>query len=169
MILNTDKTVVMNTCLNYRQSYDDDLPVVEGAMVSPSPCTKFLGVSIDNKLSFNAHVDAIVSKCNARLFLMRKLKANGLNNEGLRTFYRSNIRSLICYAIPAWYTFLSDLNKTRLERLQRSATRIIFSDFDYEARLSLLNIPLLNDFILTCHTLTFAKSWKTTDTLFTID
>ena len=137
MILNTDKTVVMNTCLNYRQSYDDDLPVGEGAMVSPSPCTKFLGVLIDNKLSFNAHVDAIVSKCNARLFLMRKLKANGLNNEGLRTFYRSNISSLICYAVRAWYTFLSDHNKTRLERLQRSATRIIFSDFDYEARLSL--------------------------------
>ena len=96
--------------------------------ISPSECTKFLGIFIDNKLSFNSHVNSLVSKCNARLFLMRKLKTFGLNNDGLKTFYVSNIRSVMSYAAPAWYTLLSNTNKQRLERLQRSATRIITPD-----------------------------------------
>ena len=146
MILNAEKTEIMNTCLSFRSQYDDDL-FLDDVKISPSECTKFLGIFIDNKLSFNSHVNSLVSKCNARLFLMRKLKTFGLNNDGLKTFYVSNIRSVMSYAAPAWYTLLSNTNKQRLERIQRSATRIITPDIDYDERLTILQLPYLNDFL----------------------
>ena len=57
--------------------YDDDL-FLDDVKISPSECTKFLGIFIDNKLSFNSHVNSLVSKCNARLFLMLFLQVKNI-------------------------------------------------------------------------------------------
>ena len=57
---------------------------------------------------------------------MRQLKVQGLNTEGLETFYTSNVRSILLYGAPAWYSFISKDSKDMLERIQRSATRIIY-------------------------------------------
>ena len=38
-----------------------------------------LGIVFNSKLSFNSHVENLVSKCNSHIFLMRKLKTIGLN------------------------------------------------------------------------------------------
>lgn len=146
MLLNTDKTEIMNTSLSHRHSYEDSVDS-NGVPLTPGLHTKFLGIFIDNKLSFNTHVDNIVSKCNSRLFLMRKLRTVGLGNDSLKIFYASNIRSVACYAAPAWFTLLSDNNKERLERIQRSATRIIYPELCYAERLDMLSLPLLADFM----------------------
>jgi hypothetical protein len=87
--------------------------------LQPQSSVKFLGAFVDQKLNFNKHIDCLISKCNTRLFLMRKLKLIGLNVEGLKIFYTTNIRSIMRYAISAFYTFLSDHNKSRLESVER--------------------------------------------------
>lgn len=85
------------------------------------------------------------------------MKTLGLSEEGLKLFYTSNVRSLTCYAAPAWYTVLSDFNKQRLESIQRYATRIILPEFNYEERLESLDIPLLNDFLFHLASAHFSK------------
>ena len=90
--------------------------------ISPSEETKFLGIIVENKLSFSSHVDHIISKCNSRLLLMRQLKMLGLNAAGLKTFYTSTIRSLLLYGAPAWHSILNSTNKDKLELVQRSAS-----------------------------------------------
>ena len=146
MLLNAEKTVVMNTSLSSKKTYDDDI-FSNGTVLSPVDHTKLLGVVIDSKLSFNQHIEFLVSKSNSRLFLMRKLKTLGLNATGLKTFYETNIRSLLVYGSPAWYTLLSKQCKETLESVQRSATRIIFPDLSYDDRRCMLAVPVLNDFI----------------------
>ena len=79
---------------------------------------------------------------------MQKLKKLGLNASGLKTFYETNIPSLLVYNSPAWYTLLSQQCKETLESVQKSATRIIFSDLSYDDRRCMLAVPVLNDFIL---------------------
>ena len=133
-ILNSSKTVILNVAFTNKPamhlgiSYGDD-----NLFISPSEHTKSLGVFIDNTLitiTFSNHVDYIVSKCSQRLYLMRLLKRMGMDRDGLRTFYIANIKSIISYACPVWYNLLSGTDKTRRERIQRSATRIVlpFSD-----------------------------------------
>ena len=95
MILNTDKTVLMSTNISNKISHDCDF-LVNGVTLIPSFETKLLvGVIVDNKLSFSNHPESSVSKCNSRLFLMRKLKTLGLYSQGLKIFYESNMRSLL--------------------------------------------------------------------------
>ena len=91
MLLNPDKTVVMETSFSYMYRYESNI-LVNGVTLTPTTDTKSLGVFIDNKLNFNNHIDYLISKTNSRLFLMRQLKEQGVNTEGLKTFYTSNVR-----------------------------------------------------------------------------
>ena len=59
MLLNADKTEIMNSSLSHHYTYDNQLHI-DDYFLTPSPCTKFLGILIDNKLSFNNHVDNLV-------------------------------------------------------------------------------------------------------------
>ena len=108
--------------------------VDETTCIKPTDCLKFLGVHIDNHLSFSNQVEQVVSKCSSRMFLLRQLKILGMNSDGLNTFYCSNIRSLLSYVAPAWFTLLGDTNLEKLEKVQRSATRIILPDYEYDRR-----------------------------------
>jgi hypothetical protein len=94
-----------------------------------------------------SNVDQVVSKANCRLYFLRQLKIFGMDSCGLRIFYCSNIRTILSYASPAWYFLLSDKDKERLDKVQRTATRIILPELDYSSRLSTLNSPMLSDFI----------------------
>lgn len=71
------------------------------------------------KIKFLSHTDNLLAKRNSRLFLMRKLRSVSLNCAGLKFFSVTNIRSILLCSAPAWYTLLSDQNKTSLEKTQR--------------------------------------------------
>ena len=49
----------------------------------------------------------------------------GSSKESLSVLYKSFLRSLLTYASPGWYPFLSATNITKLERLHRAASRAI--------------------------------------------
>ena len=105
MLLNANKTVIMNVYFNGRTNYDETIFVDDSVSVQPSTDTKFLGIHIDKHLTFSNHVDSIVSSCNSRLFLLRQLKLLAMNREGLKRYCCANIRSLITHASPAWFLF----------------------------------------------------------------
>lgn len=147
MLLNAEKTVIVNILLNYRQTYDAPVVLDNNVRIEPSECAKFLGVTIDNHLNFSTHVDNIILKCNSRIFLLRQLKILGMDIAGLKSFYTANIRSILTYASPAWYFFLSDGDKIRLSRIQRAATRAILPNINYDDRLKFLNLSSIHDFI----------------------
>ena len=104
MLINPDKTLVMDTSLSHMHKHDCNI-LVNGVTITPAREAKFLGVFIDNKLNFNNSIDYLVSKTNSRLFLTRQLEAQGLNTEELKIFYTSNLRSILLYGAPAWYSF----------------------------------------------------------------
>ena len=55
--------------------------------------------------------------------------------------------SLISYQY-AWHgLFLSQCDIDSLEKIQRTPTRMIFPDDDYDVRLSLLQLPVLSEFM----------------------
>ena len=148
MLLNTEKTVIMNISLNRRTEYREPV-ALDNNTIMPSDYIKFLGVHIDKHLSFTTNVDRITSKASSRIYLLRQLRILGMDTKGLRTFYCANIRSVLTYAAPAWYFLLSKQDQDRLEKVQRYATRIILPDCDYAQRLEVLALPTLCVFIET--------------------
>ena len=61
MLLNAEKAVVMNTSLSSRMTYDDNI-FSNGTVLSHVDHAKLLGVVIDNKLSFNQHIEFSVAQ-----------------------------------------------------------------------------------------------------------
>ena len=77
---------------------------------------------------------------------MKQLKSFVLNNDRLKTFYISNIRSVLLYGAPAWHSLLSLSSKGKLDSIQGSATMIKSPNLCHIDRLDFLSAPLLNDF-----------------------
>ena len=87
----------------------------------------FLGVNFDCTLSFSEHVSSLKAKFFSRLKALRCISASsqGPSKESLSVLYKSFLRSLLTYASPGWFPFLSATNFTKLERLHRAASRAI--------------------------------------------
>ena len=87
----------------------------------------FLGVTFDRTLSFSNHVSSLKARFFPRLKALRCISAFswGPSKESLSLLYKSFLRSLLTYASPGWFPFLSAANLTKLERLHRAASRAI--------------------------------------------
>ena len=59
---------------------------------------KVLGVTIPSDLSWNAHVDEIISKARKKLYMIYQLKPAGINQNELIRIYMSVIRPVVEYA-----------------------------------------------------------------------
>ena len=92
-----------------------------------NPTPTFLGVTFDRTLSFSKHVSSMKAKFFPRLKALRCISASSLgpSKESLSLLYKYFLRSLLTYASPGWFPFLSVTNITKLERLHRAASRTI--------------------------------------------
>ena len=98
-----------------------------GSRLRFNPTPTFLGVTFDRTLSFSKHVSSLKARFFPRLKALRCISASswGPSKESLSVLYKSFLRSLLTYASPGWFPFLSATNLTRLERLHQAASRAI--------------------------------------------
>ena len=104
---------------------------------------KDLGVVIDSKLSFSAHVSQKVSKANSILGLVMRTIENK-TSEVIVTLYKALIRPHLEYANQIWSPYLVK-DVMALENVQRRVTRMIpkMKELSYEERLRKLKLPTL--------------------------
>ena len=87
------------------------------------------------------------SKATKRLLALR-LKWLGMSQARLCLCYNANVRSVLCYASPAFHNSLSVKQKQSLESVQRYATRIILPRIaSCTSRLEVLEQSTLENFI----------------------
>ena len=107
--------------------------------------TKYLGLTIDQKLSWNSHIDKISKKANAtRSFLQRNTKMCPRHIK--EKCYTTYVRPSLEYASSVWDPHTAkSINK--LESVQRRAARYVCSDYNPEssptAMLNQLNWPTI--------------------------
>ena len=87
----------------------------------------FLGVTYDTKLNFLEHTARLTSKVKNRVKLISAVAGSdwGFSMPLLRTTYIALIRSCLEYGSPAWWPWLSDAQRKKLERCQNEAARRI--------------------------------------------
>ena len=92
-----------------------------------NPIPTFLGVTFDRTLSFSKHVSSLKAKFFPRLKALLCISASlwGSSKESLFLLYKVFLRSLLTYASPGWFPFLSATNFTKSELLHRAASRAI--------------------------------------------
>ena len=129
MILNADKNKIF--IINFSQNYQfiprfrvpdakNDLEVVSS--------TKLVGITLTNDLKFHVHVQNIVKNGNNKMWMLRHLKQFLFNQNDLIEIYTIFIRSRTEYCVPAWNASLTVENKEDIERIQKTALRIILGE-----------------------------------------
>jgi len=97
LILNYNKTHYLQ--FNMKNSWDYDLKLnYQGNYIKSSSNTKFLGLIIDDSLSWKAHIDQMMSKFNTACFVIRTIQAI-MSPETLRMVCFAYIHSIMSYGI----------------------------------------------------------------------
>ena len=124
MSLNVDKTHYMIFTTRKKSAFSNRDIIINGSKIDEVVVTKFLGVLIDNNLTWKCHIDHLCSKVSKNIGILRKLRGK-LDTETLTTLYYSFIYPYCHYCIHVWgSTYDTHLNKVFL--LQKRAVRIIF-------------------------------------------
>ena len=97
---------------------------------------KLLGLWIDDNLKWQTNTDYIIRKASKRLFLLKVLKKYGASVNDMRRFYISAIRPILEYGAQVWHGGLTNAQSECIEKVQKRALRIIYSERDYEKILS---------------------------------
>ena len=91
--------------------------------------TKYLGVTIDNNLTWNEHVGNLSSKISRQLITLRRASKVAPKSL-LEKMYKSNIMPTMEYACSVWGCW-SVSQENMIHRLQKRAARIITNNYDF--------------------------------------
>ena len=139
------KTILFNFTDNYQfmtrlKINDKPIEVINN--------TKLLGLIISNDLSWDLNTANIVKKANGRMELLRKVASFTTNQEELKNiFFIFFIRSLLEQSAPVWHSSLTDENVSDLERVQKTAVKLILGEqyLDYDRALRKLDLESLHE------------------------
>ena len=115
---------------NYSLHLFDDI-------VRPVESAKFLGVTIDSKLSFKKHFESICNRASKRLNVLKVLSNAGVEAPILIRLYKCYILSLFEYGCPS-FVAASKEQMNNFQKTQNSAIRVCLSLPSY-IRTSLLH------------------------------
>ena len=93
------------------------------------------------------NTEEIVKRANQRMLLLRKSAEVTTLIEDLKIIYLSYVRSILEQSSVLWGSTLSEENKKDLERVQKSAVKIMLGKKyqDYESALMLVDLENLNE------------------------
>jgi hypothetical protein len=95
--------------------------VYENTKIANTCTTKFLGLTLENTLSWKTHIDTIVPKLSSAIFAIRTVQPF-LSQDSLKMIYYSHLHSIITYGLIFWGN--SHYSNT-IFRLQKRIIRII--------------------------------------------
>ena len=146
LFLNPTKTeyVLFGTRQRLIRSESHSPLCMEGKEVNQVKLFKYLGVVLDECLSFNDHISYVRSKVAGRLGLLSRLRGC-LTTEAANKIYLSTVLPILSYC-DTCFCPLGSTNSKSLERLQRRAAKIVYgfkSDIATETILENLRWPPL--------------------------
>ena len=95
-------------------------------------------------------------KAQQRLFFLRQLKKFWLSQDVLIRFYRATIESILTFSITVWYGNATQKNRNSLERIVKTASKIIGCQLPsveslYSVRLLRRSKKIINDITHPAH------------------
>lgn len=122
--LNVDKTKEM--VVDFRKAQSDHSPLyIHGSPVEIVKSTKFLGAHLAENLTWSLNTSSITNKAQQRLYFLQRLRKEHLPSPILTTFYRGTIESILSGCITAWFGTCAILDRKALQRIVRTAEKII--------------------------------------------
>ena len=145
MCINASKTKDMIICFCRHEAHEASLPyiVIYGNVIDRVRQAKVLGVTISADLSWNAHVETIITKARKRVFIIYQLKRACISQTDLIIIYVTVIRPVLEYACPVWHTSLANYLSNSIDAIQKKCMRTIFPGYAYDEALLMTDLPTL--------------------------
>ena len=115
---NNDTKRINRTDPNLMQLYLDKIKI---PIIS---VTKFLGIWVDDKLSWKAHIDKLETRLKTKLCMLRRGQ-NLLTTHAKKVLYFAQVHSLLTYGLVIWGSMTSAANIKRLQKIQDKGVQLI--------------------------------------------
>ena len=128
-------------------------PMLFGKPINYSTKVKFLGLILDQKLTWNPQLDNVIQKATCSLFTCKRMIGNtwGISSRMMHWMYCAIVRPMITYGAQVWYKKVDQKTAQReLSKLQRLALLMMTGGFKTTptAALEILtNVPPLHLFL----------------------
>lgn len=116
--LNVNKTKAMVITRRMDVNMDDVNIQMAGSRIEIVKCIKYLGIYIDNRLSFKENIDSVCLKMGRKVGVLSRLR-NELNMQQKITIYRTTIEPHLTYCS----TVLFMANSGEMDRMQKVQNR----------------------------------------------
>jgi hypothetical protein len=126
-MINTKKTKTMIFNFTDNFQFTTRLKIKE-ENIDMIDSTKLLGTVISNDLKWDQNTASIVKKANARMQLLGKVASFGPLVQDLEDIYILFIISILEQSATVWHSSISEENAADLERIQKSAIKIILNE-----------------------------------------
>ena len=146
MRLNLKKT--KNMIFNYSRKYKFSTQLsLENEDIETVKEAKLLGTVITDDLKWNKNTAAIVKKAYGRMQLLNKAANFTNNTNDLKSIYLTYVRNILEQSSVVWHSSLSKKNRKDLERIQKSAVKIILGkrSSNYKMDLEKLKLDSLDE------------------------
>ena len=109
--------------------------------------TKLLGTIVTDDLRWEENTKNIVKKANARMELLRRVSTFSPSDEDMKHIYILFVRSLLEQSASVWHSSLTEQDSEALERVQKSAVKIILGNryIGYQKSLQKLDLEMLHE------------------------
>ena len=87
--------------------------------------TKLLGMIMRNDLSWGSNTKYLVKRAHKKLWCLKRLKRLGAKPQDLIDVYYKQIQSFLEFSAPVWDPNLTENDRKKIERVQKSACSII--------------------------------------------
>ena len=146
MMINAQKTKAM--VFNFTKDYQFATRLsLENSPIEVISHAKLLGTIIQDDLKWDLNTANIVRKANSRMELLKRVASFGAPLDDLKKIYVLYVRSVLEHSSVVWHSSLTDENSEDLERIQKSAMKIILGNkyIDYKSALNYLQLDNLHD------------------------
>ena len=118
----------INNNIIYDENTSEDYLHINGIPLKEECLTKFLGITIDNRLTWAHHIDNLYKKLKSATGILKRICPN-IPKENYNSLYYSLFESHMSYCISVY----GDANKQYTKKLftvQKRCMRILFGDLD---------------------------------------
>ena len=122
--LNPSKT--KEIIVDFRFATHQHEPVkINGESIEIVPKFKYLGTTIDNKLTWHDECRSIVAKAQTRMYFLRKLSSLNVDKPILSLFYKSIVESIFLFNCVVWFGACRKDEFRKMESVVKRASKII--------------------------------------------
>ncbi|KAK3543919.1 hypothetical protein QTP70_031829, partial [Hemibagrus guttatus] len=126
LLLNTTSSKTNELIIDYRRKETDITPLyISGDCVERVADFWFLGVQIEEGLTWSTNTSELLKKAQYRLYFLRALRKNNITQRLLVFFYRCSIESILTYCIGVGFTSCSVAQRKTLQRVINMAQKIV--------------------------------------------